>query len=435
MHRLKLHISLLFLLLLHYSHAQVEEARRVAKELTLEKYHGRGYVNKGDELAAQYIRQEFQTIGLQQLSPGYFQSFSFPVNTFNGKANFSINGHSLKVGEDVIIDPASPAFKGSLSYLILTDKDVLDGDKVIDAVQQAMNGYQHNAIALDFRKAHPDTLKLIAKFKYELAQFVPVVLIKDKKFVWSVAKEPINNIIVELKDSFFNHLPIDIELEAKHLPEHVANNVIGFLPASKKTKKTIVFTAHYDHLGRIGEACYFPGASDNASGVGFLISLAQYYKKNPSKEYNIVFIAFAAEEIGLLGSKHYVEHPLFPLKDIKFLINLDLMGTGEEGITVVNGTIFEQHFNLLTTINNNRQLTPVIKARGYAANSDHYWFSDAGVPAFFIYTMGPYSQYHDIYDQYDGLSFAGVNNLHQLIRDFVVQLKTVKFKRNKKSNE
>ena len=70
-----------------------------------------------------------------------------------------------------------------------------------------------------------------------------------------------------------------------------------------------------------------------------LFELADYYTKNPP-DYSIVFMAFAAEEAGLLGSRFYTENPLFPPKNIHFLINLDLIGTGSEGMTVVNGSIF-----------------------------------------------------------------------------------------------
>src|SRR5690606_6331238 len=142
----------------------------------------------------------------------------------------------------------------------------------------------------------------------------------------------------------------------------------------------IVFSAHYDHLGNI-DTTYFPGANDNASGVSVLLNLMQYCKTHPLK-YSVAFYFFTAEEIGLLGSEYYVKHPLFPLSRIKFLINLDLMGGGSEGIMVVNGKIFEKEFELLQKINEDLQLHLNIKARGKAQNSDHYWFSENGVKCF-----------------------------------------------------
>jgi Zn-dependent M28 family amino/carboxypeptidase len=193
------------------------------------------------------------------------------------------------------------------------------------------------------------------------------------------------------------------------------------LPAKRKTKKTIFITAHYDHLGRMGSETYFPGANDNASGTSMLITLANHFKQHSSK-YNLAFIAFAGEEAGLLGSKHYVEHPVKPLKNIHFLLNLDIMGSGEEGITVVNATLHDSLFNVLTKINSERSYLSQIKSRGPAANSDHYWFTQNGVPAFFIYTMGPNKHYHDVFDLYENLSFSAYQDIRDLLIHFIEEL-------------
>jgi hypothetical protein len=115
-----------------------------------------------------------------------------------------------------------------------------------------------------------------------------------------------------------------------------------------------------------------------------IFSIAQELVKNPLDDYNVVFIAFAGEEIGLLGSKFFVEHPLVPLKKIRFVLNLDIMGSGEEGITCVNSTLFKNEFERMVQLNDSSNYLPLIKPRGKAANSDHHFFTEAGVPAFFI---------------------------------------------------
>lgn len=413
------------------SFAQVEEVKRVVQQLCSPEFHGRGYVNGGDSIAAEYIASEFQKAGLHNLTPNYFQYFSFPVNTFPGKADFSVDGRKLIVGKDIIVDPASPSYEGLLKYTILPASTILDADKVIEKLQQAMSGEIFNSIAIDYRNVHPDTFKIIKDFQYELVQFVPVIIITDKKFVWSVAEKQLTNPIFELQSDIADGTPIQVNLNAVLKKEHRAKNVIGYLPAEKSTKKTIVFTAHYDHLGRLGQETYFPGANDNASGTAMLIALANYFRQH-RVDYNLLFIAFAGEEIGLLGSKHYVENPVKPLKDISFLLNLDIFGSGEDGITVVNGSIFLEHFDLLTDINEEKQLLTQIKSRGYAANSDHYWFTDAGVPSFFIYTMGLNRHYHDTGDTFENLSFAEVNDLTTLLSTFIERLDTVKISKKKK---
>lgn len=427
-HRLALKLFILIAFASFQSFSQVEDVRRVVKQLCSPEFHGRGYVNGGDSIAAGYIAGEFQKAGLHNLTPGYYQYFSFPVNTFPGKADFYLDNKKLTVGEDIIADPASPSYEGTLNYIVLPASAIFDADKILQKLQEAMTGETINCIAIDFRNVHPDTLSIIREFKYELAQFVPVIIITDTKFTWSVSQKQLENPIFEVRAEIADGTPMTIKLDAVLKKEHRAKNVIGYLPAPKKTKKTIVFTAHYDHLGRLGQETYFPGANDNASGTAMLIALANYFRQN-KVNYNILFIAFAGEEVGLLGSKYYVENPVKPIKDISFLLNLDIFGSGEDGITVVNGSIFVEHFDLLTDINAEKQLLTQIKARGYAANSDHYWFTDAGVPSFFIYTMGPNKHYHDTSDTYENLSFSEVNDLTALLAVFIERLEKMKKKK------
>ena len=105
------------------------------------------------------------------------------------------------------------------------------------------------------------------------------------------------------------------------------------------------------------------------------------------------------------------------------MLNLDIMGSGEEGITVVNSTLFPKEFDLLKSINAKKRLLKEIKPRGPAANSDHYYFTEAGVPAFFIYTMGPNKHYHDVEDRYEALSFEAFDSLNRLLLAFIRKIK------------
>ncbi|MCO5260264.1 MAG: M28 family peptidase [Crocinitomicaceae bacterium] len=415
-----------------FSFSQVDEVKKMVQQLCSPSFHGRGYVNGGDSIAAAFIANAFQTKGLQKVGASYYQRFSFPVNTFPDKASFVVkktdnSEEALIVGRDVLVKENSPSYHGTLIYRIVPTKLLFVEDSIQQIVRKAMEGNSYNSIAIDLRGVGSDTLKILKGVEKQFAQFAPVVVITEGKFTWSVAGEQLNNPIFELQANKADGSPIKIQLDAKLQPNHSTQNVVGFIPAKKKTKSTIVFTAHYDHLGRLGQETYFPGGNDNASGTAMLIALADYFSKNPMN-YNVLFIAFAGEEIGLLGSKYYTENPLMPLKDIRFLINLDIFGSGEDGITVVNGAIFQDYFDLLTAINDEKQLLTQIKARGYAANSDHYWFTEKGVPSFFIYTMGPNRNYHDIDDTYENLSFAEVNDLHTLLLSFIEKIDTLKKK-------
>lgn len=434
---LKAKIYLTTLVISTFGFGQIEQVKELTKTLCSPEFHGRGYVYGGDSIAAEFIANEFRKAGLQTLPKydSYFQRFSFPVNTFPGVASFTQNGKTLEIGKDILPDPACPKFTGTLKIKKIHASLILDEESLMTEIQAVISGSEYNCIAIDYQHISADTMKLVGGFKYQLAQFIPVIAITDKKFTWSVSGEQLKYPVFELKaDSYVDNANIEVKLFAKLIEKHTARNVIAYLPAKKKSKKTIFFTAHYDHLGRLGEKTYFPGANDNASGTAMIISLAHYFTKNPI-DYNIVFIAFAGEEAGLIGSKYFVDNPLFKLKNIDFLINLDIMGSGEDGITVVNGSIYEDHFNLLTEINAEKKYLTQIKKRGYAANSDHYWFSDAGVPAIFIYTMGSNSHYHDIFDTHEELTFAEYEDITMLLSNFVEKLpglQTKKVKREKK---
>ena len=143
-------------------------------------------------------------------------------------------------------------------------------------------------------------------------------------------------------------------------------------------------------------------------------------KASKLKNNNYLFIAFSGEELGLFGSKYFTEHPLLPLEAIRFLINVDMVGTGEKGITVVNATEHLKEFALLNKINDEKKYLSKINSRGKAANSDHYFFAEKGVPAFFIYTQGGIDAYHDVNDVAKTLPLTEFEDLFRLLRDWLV---------------
>ena len=98
------------------------------------------------------------------------------------------------------------------------------------------------------------------------------------------------------------------------------------------------------------------------------------------------------------------------------------MGSGEHGITAVNGRVFKKEFKLLQKMNRKTQAVPVVKARGKAANSDHYFFTEKGVRSFFVYTMGENKNYHDIFDTYENLNYNSFNGLSKLFDSFLRRL-------------
>jgi Iap family predicted aminopeptidase len=248
-----------------------------------------------------------------------------------------------------------------------------------------------------------------------------IVLLKEK-LTWAVSSHEADLLVIQVLKSRIKvkASTINLNIENKFEKDYQSRNVIAYKD-NGHPESVVVFTAHYDHLGRMGSAAFFPGANDNASGVAMLFDLAQHYQADSIK-YDVAFIAFAGEEAGLVGSKYYTENPPFPLKNIKFLVNLDLMGNGEEGITVVNGTLHEKELALITRLNEQNNFVPLVKKRGKAQNSDHYYFTENDVPAFFIYTLGGNKAYHDIYDVSATLEMQKYKEVFQLITSFIKEL-------------
>lgn len=333
-------------------------ARRCIKFLTSAKCFGRGYVKNGLQQAENFIVSEIKKNQLNSLfGANYTQSFVHSVNTFPKKCELKLNGKKLTPGIDFILDPSSKSVSGNYT---LVKKDSLS--------------YQTNK-----------------------GELIKVNL--KKKLTYSVALEQSNFCRIDLdkKRNVEEPLNIELKVEAKQLTNFVSKNIGCYIPGSANSDSLIIFSAHYDHLGGMGKNTFFPGANDNASGTSLLLDLMRYYKTHTPK-YKTVFLFFAGEEAGLLGSKYFTKSNALDLTKIKFLINLDLLGTGDDGIMVVNGAILEKEFATLTKINDEQHLIKQIKKRGKAANSDHYWFSEAGVPSFFIYTMGGITAYHDVLD-------------------------------------
>jgi aminopeptidase YwaD len=398
----------LFLSFWSVAPAQQEFARSFVDVFASDAFSGRGYVNNGNEKAAKYLAEQYTRFGLQPIGSSYFQTFGINVNTFPFPTVVAVGDSVLKEGVDYIVDPYSGSSSGTFSCFYVdfsnVSKTASQKENVVFVIDPSIT-------------QNKDSIMILQRLKYQLSNTNPVVWLNSGKLTWSVATEHGQNAILEIKkEKFGRPNEITIEVNNKYIQHFETQNVIGVIKGKKK-KKHIVVTAHYDHLGKMGNAT-FNGANDNASGVASMLYLAQHFAKKKPK-HSMVFIAFGAEEVGLLGSEYYVKNPAFPLKQIKFLINLDLNGTGEEGITVVNGTLHKKEFLKLANINNQQQLLEKIKVRGQAANSDHYWFTQQGVPAFFIYTMGGVSHYHDVYDRPETLPLTEFNDLTSLLIQFI----------------
>lgn len=388
--------------------------REVIRELTSEKYHGRGYVKGGDRKAADYLASTFRRLGLSPL-PGapWLQPFSFPVNTFPGKMLLRLDDRLLRPGYDFIVAPGMSSLKGTFGVVVVqrpfatyTSAEIKGKFICIDTTG---NGFR------------PDKEDLAAWRKNSFGA-AGMLFVQPLKLTWSVSTREGAFPVLDILKSAIPHPPaqITVDIISAFIPHHQTANVLGYLQGSQQPDSFLFVTAHYDHLGRMGNEAIFPGANDNASGISMLLNLASYFADPAHRHrYSLVFAAFAGEEAGLLGSEYFTKNPPVPLAAIRFLLNLDLLGTGDDGMMVVNATEFPQAFELLDSINTARRLLPKIGQRGKAANSDHYHFTEKGVPAFFCYTLGGISAYHDVHDIAATLPLTRYREVFELLHTFL----------------
>lgn len=399
----------------------IKYARNTINTLCSDGYQGRGYVKNGDGKAAEFIYKELKKLKGFEVQ---YQPFAFTVNSFPSKMEVTVDGKKLKAGTDYMVTPECPTIKGSYKVIVAAHT-IFETETAYKAfIQSLSTDAASYLVVIDTLPANLSAeasgrLKLLKTNTVKVAGFINLT---NKKLMWSVGTEQAATAELMVADKAFDRQAKKIKLNiTAELKPHSTNNVLGFIKGTENPDSIIVLSAHYDHLGRMGKKTIFPGANDNASGVAIMLDLANYYSQHPPK-CSMLFIGFAAEEAGLIGSYYYVNYPVYPLERMKFLINLDLIGTGEKGIMAVNGLEFTPEYNALTAINTEKGYLSSVQARGKAANSDHYWFTEKGVRAFFFYLMGDFPYYHDPEDRAEILPLTEYEDTFRLIRDFMEYL-------------
>jgi len=403
----------------------IKYARKVIEKLSSPGIHGRGYVKNGDKLAADFINGEFAALGLDPIDENYFQHFTFPVNTLPGKLVLELNGLPLVPGKDFLVDPGSPAIDGAFETILINRELLMDLTRLRDTLSYTKGKFILLDLVrnIEFNEIEKSSIEFL---KYDIN--VPasgIIELTDKKLTSHLSSKVIARPVITINKELTSEMAgmVNIVIEQEFVQNYRSQNVIGAINGKSNPDSLIIISAHYDHLGRMGEETYFPGANDNASGVGLMLDLAKHFsKKKNQPDYTMLFVAFGGEELGLLGSQHFIESALINLSNIKFLINLDISGTGDDGITVVNGSIYTQEFEILKNINKEKKLLPAVNSRGEACISDHCFFHQLGIKSFYIYTLGGIQAYHDIYDRYETLPLTAYEGYFILLTDFIKKI-------------
>lgn len=211
-----------------------------------------------------------------------------------------------------------------------------------------------------------------------------------------------------------------------------AKNVIGFIDNDKE--QTIVIGAHYDHLGSgfhsssretDTEGKIHFGADDNASGVALMLSLADYFEHNEVVEStNFIFIAFSAEEIGLIGSKYWCANSGFDMKSIKAMINLDMVGRLDASTKELFVFGIGTSNRWADLLDENNTMFELVKDSSGVGPSDHASFYLENIPALHIFT-GQHEDYHTSTDTHEKINYEGMVEIHQFLTHVILDIAEV----------
>ncbi|KIO78190.1 peptidase M28 [Pedobacter lusitanus] len=175
------------------------------------------------------------------------------------------------------------------------------------------------------------------------------------------------------------------------IKKSVSNNVVAVIPGTKRPQESIIYSAHWDHLG-IGEKVngdsIYNGAVDNATGVAALLELAGAFRKLAKKpERSIVFVSFTGEEQGLIGSEYYAKHPVYPVSQTVADINMDMMGIAGKTKDIVVYGYGQSELEDYAEVSAKKQGRVIVKdpvpSSGLYYRSDHFNFAKVGIPSLF----------------------------------------------------
>ncbi len=431
------------------------------------------------EKAAEYIAAQYKALGLQPVAGKTFlQAFPITTSARLGKKNSMavvISGDRQTVPEGQEFEPLSFSAKGKASggvvfagygitapeynyddyagldvkgkFVVVLrhepqefdKKSVFDGDVYTQHSQipsKASNAKSHGAagvILVNDRGHHAADSDVLDPFgKVEGPADAGILLIQVRESVvgpWFRASrrdlaDIEKQIDEDLKPRSFVMTGISVE-ENLDLEREVktVHNVAAYMPG--QTDEYVVIGAHYDHLG-LGEqfsmapslaGTVHPGADDNASGTAAVLELARYFSKQPKPKRGYLFLNFAGEELGLLGSSYYGAHPLLPLDKAAAMINLDMVGRVQNGRLFVSGagtgTTLQ---SVLTEAVAKHPLKVDSSETGGYGSSDHTSFTVRQVPVLFFFS-GLHGDYHKPSDTWDKIEAASAVEVMRLVAD------------------
>lgn len=395
------------------------------KFLSDDNMEGRRAGTKGEKMAGDYISSKFKQYGLSTMDNlnGFYQEFEvadgkkvsdetyfivnekklttgkdyFPLNISANTTALSENvtpslseaGHPwfMDIAEILVENKENPHFDLKNHILVNCEKFISKGATAVFVI---------NTSSIN------DKLFFDVKSKEESLK-IPIIYITNEG-LGKYLKDPSDTYNVQLRVNIVN-------------ATRNSRNVVGY--KDNHAPLTLVFGAHYDHLGygedgnsmvRSGTASIHNGADDNASGTAALMEIARLLTIQKKNTYNYLFIAFSAEELGLLGSKYFVDHPPLELSSINYMINMDMIGRMSDStrtITIGGYGTSPSWNEILSKTKSNFKLKFDSSGTG---PSDHTSFYRKNIPVLFFFT-GLHSDYHKPTDDADKINFRAMTEI------------------------
>lgn len=452
------------------------------KYLASPERQGRGAGTSGLDQASKYIADHFKRVGLQPAGDNgsYWQSFNVTTSANPGTANqLSLgSGNNLRLDSDYVPvsfssngeangpivfagygitapelhydDYANLDVKGKIVVVLRYEpkrfrKDASGKEKPYShhahLISKAINARDHGAKALLLVNG-----ELEGKQEDKLIRFGSIAGPENAGILMAHVTNPVvegwmkgaGKSLFEVQrqmesksetNSF--ELPATLRLSMKvdiQRQQATVRNVIGYLPG--KTNEYIVIGAHYDHLGlgdqsslapsKVGQV--HPGADDNASGTAGVLELARVLSaKRDELKRGVLFMTFAGEEIGLLGSAHWVNHPTRPLSEAAAMLNMDMIGRVNGSKLFVGGTGTGSTFEaILKEATKDYDFRIDFSQDGYSA-SDHTSFAGKSIPVLF-FCSGLHGDYHKPSDTWDKINATASAQVVNLVSDVATRL-------------
>ncbi len=397
----------------------VQNIRSHVSFLTDDKLEGRRTGTKGEQLASQYIVQQFEKNGLTPKGDngGYLQPFEMNEGKeVLSSSLFIIDGEHLKVDKDffpfswsvngkgeAIASPSLHESGGAwfwdIKELLIENEKSPHFDLMTSIRSKEKDAAQKGAtVLIIFNSGKKD-----AGVKYDgkdrsAASTIPVIWLQ-KRMADKIAKDPSHMMDINFK----------VEQGEK---TRKGINVVGYI--NNNAASTIILGAHFDHLG-YGEdhnsrstelPAIHNGADDNASGTAALIELSPILKKAGNKNNNYLFVAFSGEELGLFGSKYYTEHPTVSFTDVNYMINMDMVGRYNDSSKAITIGGFGTSPSWSTLLYEKKPAFGIKVDSSGTGPSDHTSFYRKDIPVLFFFT-GLHTDYHKPSDDFDKINYEG----------------------------